>query len=273
MRILIAIDITGRTDEVLHFSAQIASRAIDMPTVLIVIEQKIDRVSSKVEEILARAHKLLDVPDLISKVRFGDPAEEIIRETEEGIYDLVIIGEQQMSHLPRLFRDSESVRVAEHAACPTIIVKGNIKPIRRILLCDSGSGRSMTLRRFTSKLAEMLEGEEAITILHVMSQISAGPGVSGGLLRANAEELIGQSASEGELLDRDAQDLEQPGIHPIPKVRHGFVVDEILAEARYGDYDLVVIGAFRFEGWQRFLLDDLARKVLIQVDRPVLVVR
>ena len=51
------------------------------------------------------------------------------------------------------------------------------------------------------------------------------------------------------------------------------MVDEILAEAKAGDYDLVVIGAHRDEGWQRFLLDDLARKIVVRLDRPVLVLR
>jgi nucleotide-binding universal stress UspA family protein len=56
-------------------------------------------------------------------------------------------------------------------------------------------------------------------------------------------------------------------------VRHGLVVDEIQAEARSGDYDLVVIGAHRGEGWRRILLDDLAHQIIVEMDRPVLVVR
>lgn len=58
-----------------------------------------------------------------------------------------------------------------------------------------------------------------------------------------------------------------------PNVRHGRVVDEILAESRAEDYDLVVIGAHRGEGWRRILLDDLAQQLITQIDRPVLVVR
>jgi nucleotide-binding universal stress UspA family protein len=51
------------------------------------------------------------------------------------------------------------------------------------------------------------------------------------------------------------------------------VVDEILAEAAGGDYNLVVIGAHRGAGWERLFLDDLARQIIEQLDRPVLVVR
>jgi nucleotide-binding universal stress UspA family protein len=75
------------------------------------------------------------------------------------------------------------------------------------------------------------------------------------------------------MLAQDLRLLSRHGIHPTAKVRHGLVVDEIISEARTGDYDLVVIGAHREQGWQRFLLDDLAHKILAQMDRPVLVVR
>jgi nucleotide-binding universal stress UspA family protein len=119
----------------------------------------------------------------------------------------------------------------------------------------------------------LLEGEEEITVLHVMSQISAGPGVRGKQLRASAEELIQEHAPEGELLALDLQILGKPGITARPKVRHGLVLDEILDEAHTGDYDLVVIGAHASAGWQALLLDDLARRIIRDLDRPALVVR
>jgi nucleotide-binding universal stress UspA family protein len=56
-------------------------------------------------------------------------------------------------------------------------------------------------------------------------------------------------------------------------VRHGLVVEEILDEAHAGNYDLVVIGAHHYEGWTSFLLDNLARQIITQMDRPVLLVR
>jgi nucleotide-binding universal stress UspA family protein len=169
-----------------------------------------------------------------------------------------------------------------------IVAKGKVGPIQRILLCDSGAQGPLAgfqnagetervvpslLARFTAQLADMLVGEEEITVLHVMSQISAGPGVRGTQLRADVQSLIEEHAPEGELLRQDVQILEQPGVRVRPQVRHGLVVDEILAEAAAGDYDLVVIGAHRGAGWQRILLDDLAHKILMQLDRPVLVIR
>ncbi len=168
--------------------------------------------------------------------------------------------------MTRFLLGSTAERVVTHAPCPVIIAKGKIGPVRRILLCDSGAQSVSLFNRFVTQLGRLIEGEEAVTILHVMSQMSAGPGVIGRQLRASAEELMAEHAPEGQLLEQDIRLLERLNIHPQPKIRHGLVVDEILAEARSGDYDLVVIGAHRYEGWQNILLDDLARKIVAQVD-------
>ena len=160
----------------------------------------------------------------------------------------------------------------EHSPCPVLIAKGTVSPIRHVLLCDSGAQSPSLLDRFSTQLAEMVGGGVEITVLHVMSQMSAGPGVRGKQLRAEAEDLVREHTREGEMFAADVHILEELDLSPYAKVRHGLVVDEILEEARTGDYQLVVIGASRGEGWQRILLDDLAHRIISQVDRPILVV-
>jgi nucleotide-binding universal stress UspA family protein len=258
----------------LRFGAWIAEDNNEPPSLITVIRSEADRLQA--DTTLSSAVQMLQptLPSIRTKVRIGHPAEEIIREAEERDYDLVIVGERQHHSLvTRFLLGSTTVRVVEHAPCPVIIAKGKIGPVRHILLCDSGIEAPSLLNRFVDQLAELIKGEEEVTVLHVMSQMSAGPGVSGQQLRAEAEELIGLQAPEGELLEQDIQFLDQLNLRARPKVRHGLVVDEILAEARDGDYDLVVIGAHRGEGWRRILLDDLAHQIIVQMDRPVLVVR
>lgn len=282
MRVLIATAGSSHDEAALHLGAQIAHQGREPLTILTVVRHDADR--SQAEGVLARARELLQAKDLTiqSRVRMGNPAVEIIREAEDGGYDLVIVGERQERHLVRRFlQGSTAVRVVEHAPCAVIVAKGKADPVRRILLCDSGAQNTSIrhkadpslLSRFTADLTGLLTGEEEIVVLHVMSQISAGPGVVGRQLRSNARELIDQHAPEGEVLQEDLDALKKLGIYARAEVRHGLVVDEILAEAQRGDYDLVVIGAYRGEGWQRILLDDQAHRILVQLDRPVLVVR
>jgi len=274
MQILLATCGSPHSEAALRFGAQTAHCTMGTLTLLTVIQSEASRPLG--DDVFSHAKGILGsaVLDLHTKIRIGHPAEEIIREAEEGGYNLVIVGVRQRRRLvSRFLLGSTAVRVVEHAPCPVVIAKGEIGPVERILLCDSGADNPSLLSRFIEQLACIFDGDQAVTVLHVMSQMSAGPGVLGEDLRANAAELVAAQTPEGELLTRDARLLEKLRIRPQLKVRHGRVVDEILAEMQDGDYNLAVIGAHRGKGWRRILLDDLAHQIITQVDRPVLVVR
>jgi nucleotide-binding universal stress UspA family protein len=276
MPVLVATNGSSHSEAALRLGTQIARRGCEPLTILTVIKHRADRPPAPADVILARACEIVQPQslDVRTRVRIGHPATEIVREAEEGNYDLVIVGAKPNRNLvARFLLGSTAVRVVEHAPCPVIVAKGKAGPVQRLLLCDSGAEGPSVVSRFTAQLADLIRGGEEVTILHVMSQMSAGPGVKGKQLRAGVEDLIQEHAPEGELLELDIQALERLGIHARASVRHGLVVDEILEEGRSGDYDLVVIGAYRGEGWRRILLDDLAHKIIVQLDRPVLVVR
>lgn len=271
MRILIAISDPSMAEQILLYASQFTQCADASCRVLFVMETP--KYPLPEADLIKQAQDLLGLADLTTGQHTGDPLREILAELKQTRFDLLVIGENQMLN-PKssYFKENIAHKLAEQSPCPVLVVREPARPARRILMCDSGAENSV-LRRFTLQVAELMAGEEEITILHVMSQISAGPGIPGRQLRADVQELIADDAPEGRLLAKDLRLLDRRGIHPTAKVRHGLVVDEILEEARSGDYDLVVIGAHRGKGWQRFLLDDLAHKILAQMDRPVLVVR
>lgn len=274
MRLLVTTGGSPHAGVALRLADQIARLAGITPTIITVIRQ--DKHYPRAVKTLEKARQMLhlDVPEAQLRIRVGHPAEEIIREAEEGRYDLIVVGERQHHDLvSRFLLGSTAERVVQHAPCPVIIAKGAATPLKRILLCDSGADQPTLLDRLTTRLADFIKADMDITVLHVMSQISAGPGIAGRQLRAGAEELIQEHSPEGELLERDVRLLQRIRVKSHPKIRHGLVVDEIVDEADCGDYDLLVIGAHRNEGWQSFLLDDLSRQIIAHVNRPVLVVR
>ena len=142
MNILIALNGSAHTDAILRFCAQIAIRAGETLTILLVSDHRTDQRSSKADALVNHAKELLNIQDFRTLIRFGQQAKEILREAKQGDYDLLIVGEDQIPYLARHLQDSIAVRVAAQAPCPTIIVKGSSRQIRRILLCDSGAGRS-----------------------------------------------------------------------------------------------------------------------------------
>ena len=273
MHVLLTTEGSAISKDVLKFGAQFSSPSDPGITVMTVIGAESDWDHG--EAVLLHAGELLtpDFPNVQSKIRIGQVSEEILKEAKEGEYELIVLGAPARGGFAkRLLKGPGLLNVVENAPCPVLIVKGPHRPIRKILLCDSGVEDSSLPGCFAVLYADLSEHEEEITILHVMSQISAGPGITGKQLRAEAEDLILDNAPERQVLERNIEILSQPLIHPHPKIRHGFVVDEILAEAKDGDYDLVMIGAHRREGWRGILLDDLARKIILQIDRSILVV-
>ena len=273
MSVLIAVCDKSNAETVLRFASPIICRIGGPVVVLTVIGHGIDSALPEATAILTESGQQLQIPEIRTKTRTGNPYAEVLREAEAGNYDLVIVGEWPSRSLRHGLLVSSTVSVAEHIPSLTILVKQEARPIHKVLFCDSRYGSSSILDRFTSVLDDLMAEDSDVTIFHVMSQISAAPGIRGQQLRASADQLIQESSPEGKILKRDILKLERSSIRLHTKVAHGLVVDEIIAESRRGDYDLIVIGDHVSEGIQRLLLDDLAHQILRQLDQPVLIVR
>lgn len=270
MRILIATDGSPESDLAVRLGGTIAHMVDGSLALLIVIKHETERTQA--ESILLRSKTLVPGHDnLQTQIRVGQTAEEIVREAVESKHHLVVMGEQAQRWLTNQLLAPTAERVISHMPCPVLIARGEIRPLRRVLVCESGRDPSL-LNRLINQLSPLLEKVDELTALHVMSQIAAAPGVRGWELRASADELIEKHTIEGSLLETDLARLAKLNVRLEAKVRHGLVVREILDEMQSGDYDLVVIGAHEGKGWARFLLDDLAHELINHADRPMLVV-
>ncbi|MBE2200089.1 MAG: universal stress protein [Anaerolinea sp.] len=269
MRILAATGGAPHSDEAVRLGGSIQQLTGGELTVLTVIKQETEREQG--EAVLAQAEGLVTAVAMQTRLRIGRPAEEIIREVEASGYDLLVIGERAHHGLARRLLAPTAEKLVARMPCPVLIARGKVRPLQRALVCESGRIPSL-LTRLINQLSPLLRHVDELTVLHVMSQMAAAPGVSGWELRADAQELIEKHTPEGSLLEDHLIRLEQLNVRLAAKVRHGLVVKEILAEARSGDYDLVVIGAHQSKGWERFLLDDLAHDLINHADRPLLVI-
>jgi hypothetical protein len=93
-----------------------------------------------------------------TRLRAGNPAQETLKELREGQYDLLILGERRSGRAAHYWsRTPANLWLVEHCPCPVLVVKGQVGPVRRVLLCDSGSENSV-LSRFVLQMAEMLTG-------------------------------------------------------------------------------------------------------------------
>ena len=281
MPILITTIESNHMEDTFLISQQFIKKNDDQPTFLYILNPnnhsgKVGDRSKEIELTLQnykkRIQETLKIDNFHAKIRIGKPEEEIVNETHQYPYDLIIFDDPVRKQRNLGFKRTIAQRIIEKVPCSVLIVRGKSQQFRKILLCDSGAEESRLMEKYLSQVINSLGKEEVPTVLHVMSQISAGPGVRGTQLRADAEELIETHTPEGDLLKRDMEKLREAGLDPIVKIRHGLVVEEILSEAKTGNYDLVVIGINQ-ERWQHFLLDDLSQQIIKYLNQPIFVLK
>jgi nucleotide-binding universal stress UspA family protein len=280
MRILIATDGTPHARTAAHLGIALAS-AMGAEVVLLGIFRRKEREGKIRREMAALERTLREkgVDSLSTTTRWGPTDEEILAETEENPYDLVLVGTRGRRRLRRFLLGSIAKRLARHVRPPLLIVRDPAYEVKHILICTSGGEPGEKTTRVGGDLAARLGAD--VTLLHVMSQIPLTPDAKIEDLERSSDELLESDAREARHLKRDLAILAEQGVGPPHEraiVRRGLVLDEILKEAGEGGHDLVVIGAHQVPSdlpWgelRQFLQFDIADQILTYVRRPVLVV-
>ena len=210
------------------------------------------------------------------QVSGGDPVERILAESARGGFDLIVIGSRGGRGLAKLFMGSIATRLAKQSPQPLLIVKGRRESVQRILVCTGGERPGESCAAWGGRVAAWTGAQ--VTVLHVMSQLALAENARLEDLQDTAEEAIAQGTREGRHLQKLMAMARERGMtgEVKPKIRHGLVLDEIVAEVEEGDYDLVIIGAHHpptGDLWGKLLLDDVAHQIVQECPRPVLVVR
>lgn len=273
MRFLIAAGGARHSQQAVHTGLALA-HAIDAEVVVLwVTHMGTERTAASVWRAAGIDPAEVTVP-LRAKIRTGAVAPEILGELATNRYDLLILGERRPHRLLTRILGSVVDRVAGHAPCAVLVARGMAVAYERVLICDSGGATPSVVDVWLDRgLVQLAAAAATVTILHVMSQITAGPGVDDADLIAPADEMIRGGAREGQFLTHDLHALEGYPFQVRPRIRHGFVIDEIVAEADASDADLVVLGAHRAHGLQGRLVANLAKEITARVARSVLIVR
>jgi nucleotide-binding universal stress UspA family protein len=225
-----------------------------------------------------RMTKMLDGTQLNLKrlIRRGDSYEQILEEAVQHSYDLVIVGGGGQHHGLLHFKvGSTTSKLARKLHTHFLVARNVPNKVKKVLVCTGAEAPAVDTMRVGGQMLSGLAAE--VSVLHVMSQISLKPGSIPEELVATAEIAIVKNTREGQHLQRAIQQLTQAGIPGpiVPRLRHGLVVDEVLAEVRQGRYDLMVVGAHYQPGqnrWLGILLDDVTDQLINQAPCSVLIV-
>ena len=233
----------------------------------------IDTVEARpsAEQMLRDARELIQQPGAEIRVRQGTPAAEILRETEEGEYDLIVLGAHVVQGFLQYFLQPVTDAVIKRASRSVLVVKANGIALKRMLICTGGQEVSSQVVTFGAELAQAAGAQ--VGLLHVSDPV---PAMYSGL-ETMEETITALLASQTPLathMNWCADLLRRLGVTAELKLRHGIVSDEIVLEAVENDYDLIVVGA-RAESnfWNDLLLGTVVPQILHNSPCSLLVVR
>lgn len=208
-------------------------------------------------------------------VKQGHPAEHIIAEATKDIYDLVTIPRAAPGRFANPIKERTTRKLARLIPSHLLLARNVPERVERILVCSSAESPAEETIKTAGELTS--RSGAAISVLHVMSQVSLRPDKPAVDTFETADEAMEHGTPEGEHLDEAVEMLRRVGVDaPIePILRHGLVVGQVKKELGSRRYDLLVIGSHYLPAvnrWLDVLLDDVAGELLAQTSVPALVI-
>lgn len=231
-------------------------------------KKKVEGDRDRGEQLLQQANKILDVYPLNRKVRRDDVVTRIIKEANQGNYDLVILTVSYIgvhAQFPSVHR-----ALLKQLPCCLLIAKNPRAEIHRMLLCTGGLQMAEPLIEVGAKFAVALNAD--VTLFHVAANV---PTMYTGLktIEETLGELLKTDTPVSRHLRRGAEILAEHNVDAEIKLRHGSAVYEIVREIDLENYDMVVVGATGADTMiKKWFYGDLTQEIVDAVGVPILVV-
>jgi nucleotide-binding universal stress UspA family protein len=188
-------------------------------------------------------------------VEHADPAGTIIKEAQDGNYDLIVMGHSGEKE-EELHLGSVAKKVSMHSKIPVLIAKER-RQISKILVPVDGSESAEKALQYAVPLAQKTDA--TMTLLYVQD-----PGIFN--LRPELSKKVGTR-----ILSKAAEEVE--GITPEQKLESGDPAKMTIQTAKNGDYDIIVIGSKGQGSIGRFLLGSVSDHIIHYADRSVLLIK
>jgi nucleotide-binding universal stress UspA family protein len=253
-------------------------KTMRVPLTLIgIIEQKqrpnIDEEIHPLEGIFSRAVALFQESDLDYSLEIHEgQAENIIPEKAREKDFLTILTPLGRPPLRRLLLRRSFRQLMAKIEGPILYVPSACIPPTHVLICLGGLEYGTTVEDFGLEIASSVKAP--VTLLHVVPPIDMDY-PEARTVRENWEHLSDTNSLLGRTL-RAALDeaRSKKDLKVDLKIRHGNVIEEILAELKDGDYDLVCMGSlYSAHGLRQMYAPNVTAEVAEVIGCPVLTVR
>ena len=274
--ILVATNGFEKTWPGIEYAAWLGS-AVRVPVTLVgIIEQgqrpNIDEEFHPLEDIFSRAVALFQEKELEYHLEIHEGhAEDIIPAKALEKDFLTVLTPLGRPPLRRLLLRRSFHQLMADIKGPILYVPSACIPPSHVIVCLGGLGYGIPAEDLGLEIAERVK--VPVTLLHVVPPIGLDYPESR-TVRENLDHLTETDTLLGRTLRQALDKANQAGLEVELKIRQGNVVEEILAEVKSGDYDLVCMGSlYSAHGLRQMYAPNVTAEVAEVIGCPVLTVR
>jgi len=224
------------------------------------------------EDVFARALELFQQNGLeySLEVRNGNAEEVIPRKANERAF-ISVLGPLGRPPI-RQWLVRRSIRhLMEDISGPIIYVPESRLPVRKLLISIGGLGYEVTAEHIAVQVA--LKSNAAITLLHVVPPVDLDYPTARAE-REGWEHLADTNTPVGRSLRQAMETANQNGLSVSVKGRRGNIVEQILAEIKEGNYDLLCMGSpFSANAFRQLYTPNVTAEVAETAGIPILTAR
>ena len=224
------------------------------------------------EDIFERAVSLFREKglDYSLEIRNGEAENVIPEKANSGSYITVVspLGRPQLRRLI----EGRSIRpLMERIQGPILYVPEIRLPLKKILISAGGLGYEAAAENLAIQVASANRAE--VTILHVVPPTDLDYPTTRGL-RGHTKDLAETNTLPGRSLRHALEIAQNAGLEARAIARQGIIVEEILAEVREGNYDMVCMGSsYSANTLRQYYAPNVTAEVALAAHCPVLTAR
>lgn len=233
-----------------------------------------------VEEIFSRAVTLFQEKKVEYSLELDSGlAEEVItRQTDlqrangvAAIECILILGPFGRPQVRRVIVGNSFRKLMAVVSVPILYVPAVRVPLQRVLICMGGLGYAFTAENLGLRVAQM--NRASVTLLTVVPPIDLDY-PEARKIRENWKNLVDTDTLQGRSLREGLKRAREAGLEARVTVRHGNIVEQILAEVKEGNYEFICMGSqYSAHGLRQYYTPNVTADVAEISQCPILTVR
>lgn len=253
-----------------------AAALIDAPVTLLGIAEHLSSapIDDKypLENIFARAVELFQEKGVTYSLEVlnGDAEEVIPREAKDKDC-ITVVGPLGRPPLRRFLVGRSIHHLMAEISTPILYVPQARLLLQKMLVCLGGLGYEVTAEHLAIRVGVMSKAQ--VTLLHVAPPVDLDYPTARAE-REHWQDLIDTDTLPGRNLRQALEAARAAGLTASVKARQGNVVEEILAEIKEGNYDLVCMGSpYSAHGLRHMYGPNVTDEVMEKANCPILTAR